>query len=105
MPKQETMRLIVTLDGATQEEVQKAGEAAMAVFAQAGVTPYDAAAAAFAREGWDLSEFDPEYDGYDGDDAAISDLWFKAAARAAEVGCAAWPVDKRLSAAVLEITC
>ena len=57
MPKHETIRLIVTLDGATQEEVQKAGEAAMAVFAQAGVTPYDAAAAAFAREGWDLSEY------------------------------------------------
>ena len=96
MPKQETMRLIVTLDGATQEEVQKAGEAAMAVFAQAGATPLEAASAAFAREGWDLTGFDPEYDGH-GDDAAIG------AARAAEVGCAAWPVDKRLSAAILEI--
>ena len=37
---------------------------------RAGVTPLDAAEAEFAREGYDLSGFDPDYEGYDEEDAS-----------------------------------
>lgn len=98
------MQLIVRIEGASPDEVNRGGLAAMAVFAEAGVTPYQAAAAAFAREGWDLSGFDEDYAGYTAEDAGIADLWDDAAVKAAEVACADWPADRaRPARAELEI--
>ncbi len=98
------MQLIVRIDGATPEEVHRGGLAAMALFSEAGVTPYDAAAAAFAREGWDMSDFADDYDEYTDEDAAIAHLWDAAAVKAAEVASADWPADRvRPPSAVFEI--
>jgi len=98
------MQLLVRVPGASPEEVHKGGLAAMAVFQEAGVTPLDAAEASFAREGWDLPGFDPDYEGYSAEEAEIANLWDEAAAKAAEVACADWPADrKRPDFAELEI--
>lgn len=101
MPK---MQLLVRVEGATPEEVHRGGLAAMAIFAAAGVTPLQAAEASFARDGWDLSGFDPEYEGYTAEDSGIAHLWEEAATKAAEVACSDWPADrKRPRSAELEI--
>jgi hypothetical protein len=98
------MQLLVRVEGATPEEVHRGGLAAMAVFEQAGITPLEAAEASFAREGWDLSGFDLDYEGYSAEEAEIANLWDEAAAKAAEVACADWPADrKRPDIAELEI--
>jgi hypothetical protein len=98
------MQLLVRVEGASAEEVHKGGLAAMAIFEQAGVTPLQAAEASFARNGWDLSGFDDEYEGYTTEDSEIAHLWHEAAVKAAEVACATWPADrKRPESAVLEI--
>jgi hypothetical protein len=54
MPK---MQLLVTVEGASPEEVHRGGLAAMSVFKDAGVSPLRAAEASFAREGWDNVRF------------------------------------------------
>lgn len=97
------LQLIVRLKGATPEEIQRAGEAAMAVFAKAGVTPLDAAEASFAREGWDLSGFDPDYEDYSAEQAEIAHLWDEAASAAARAGCVDWPAGAEPDRAELEI--
>lgn len=81
------LQLAVRLKGASNGEIIIATLAAREVFEKAGVTPVQAAEAAFAREGYDLSGFDPEYDGYDEADASIAHLLDEAAVAAAEAVC------------------
>jgi hypothetical protein len=98
-----TLQLVVRLKGATDAELLRAGLAAMAVFEKAGVTPVQAAEAAFAREGYDLSGFDPEHKGYNAEQAAIAHLWDEGARAAAKAGCAEWPAGAEPETAELEI--
>ena len=97
------LQLVVRLKGATDEELQRAGVAAMAVFGKYGITPLRAAEASFAREGWDLSGFDPGYEGYSEEDAAIANVWDEAAVAAAKAGCVDWPHGAQPDRATLEI--
>ena len=96
MPEGTKMRLVVRVEGASPDEVQRGGLAAMDFFAKAGVTPYQAAAASFAREGWDISGLDENYDGYSEDDALIAHLWDDAAVKAAEV----WLLEMKLAVGI-----
>ena len=66
----QTPQIIVRLNGATDAELLRAGLAAKAVFDKAGVTPLQAAEASFARDGYDLSGFDPEHEGYNAERGA-----------------------------------
>jgi hypothetical protein len=69
-----------------------------------GVSPLRAAEASYAREGWDLSGFDPDYEGYASEDAATANVWFDAAVAAAKACCATWPEGAQPSCASLKIT-
>jgi hypothetical protein len=100
----QNMTLLVRIKGATDAELHRAGLAAMAVFEKACVSPLRAAEASFAREGYDLSGFDPDYEGYDEEDAEIAHLWGEAEDAARKTGCAGWPEERTPQGAILEIT-
>lgn len=99
----ENLQLVVHMHGATPEELQRAGEAAMAVFARYEVTPLEAAEAEFAREGYDESGFDPDYEGYTQEQAAIAHVWGEAARAAAVACCADWPPEAKPERARMEV--
>ena len=96
-------QIIVRLNGATDAELLRAGLAAMAVFDKAGVTPLQAAEASFARDGYDLSGFDPEHEGYNAEQAALAHVWDEAARAAAKAGCKDWPAGAEPDVAHLEL--
>ena len=48
------------VDGATEPEKRRGVEAAERFFRAAGVTPFEAARAAFRRQAWDVESFAPE---------------------------------------------
>lgn len=82
------MNLIIHVDGATAEEFERGVAAAQAVFDSARVTPYEAAAAHFARAGWDLGGCEG-----DGPSDAVMEraaLWHEADLAAAQACCATW---------------
>ena len=83
------IQLLVSIEGATPEEIHRGGLAAMALFHEAGGSPLRAAEASFAREGWDLSGFD-DVGGIHGGGFGVAHLLDEAAVKAAEVACADW---------------
>ncbi len=82
------MKVIIHVDGAEDEELNRGVAAAQAVFDSAGVTAYEAATAHFAREGWDVA-------GFQGDgpmDAVMhrAAIWHEADLAAVQACCATW---------------
>ena len=82
------MRLLVHIEGATDQAKERAGEAAWKVFEEARIHPFDSAAAIFKRDGEleDLTERE----------CSLIDLWFRAEIVAAQAGGAKSPRDANL---------
>ncbi len=79
------MKLTIIIDGATEEELARGHAAAMAVFEAAGVTPLEAATAAFKQE--DESDDPPPLTELE---SKAAYAWGDAAYAAAEAACVGW---------------
>ncbi len=81
--------LLLVVDGATEQHRARGIAVAKAVLEAAGVTPYDAAAAHFVREGWDVRGFLP----VETPDEALlrlASVWDEAEHAAVQACCAGW---------------
>ena len=87
------MDLVLSVPGATPEEVSRGIAAAEAALERAGFTAEEAADGAFALEGWDINGF-PE-DGLGEDEGEAAQAWAEAHAAALEACCAGWPEDRK----------
>lgn len=85
------MQLRLTVPGATQEEVQKGLDTAVAVFASEGVDPLTASEGFFALEGWDAAGFPENSPEFTDKDRKAADVWMKAIEAAVAACCASWP--------------
>jgi hypothetical protein len=84
------MSITIHIPGAKPEEIVRGLLAAQQVFEKAGVTPLQAAEAAFDMEGWDIQGFQGDAP----DNADICNVWLDADQAAVEACCAGWPKDK-----------
>jgi hypothetical protein len=75
-------KLLVIQDGATAAELQRGADAVLALFAAAGVAAWDAARAAWMREGAAGTDTVRE--------SELAALWDKAPYIAADACCAGW---------------
>jgi hypothetical protein len=104
MGKMVHMQLTLNVAGASVDEIVKGLSAAVAIFADAGTTPYAAAEARFQRDGYE------QYLGRDGkisedwmtdEHHRICNVWDEAEQAAIEACCAGWP--ERPTLACLEL--
>jgi hypothetical protein len=72
------MRLLVHVEGATDQAKERAGEAAWKVFEEARIHPFDSAAAIFKRDG--------EQEELTERECSLIELWYKAENAAAQAG-------------------
>ena len=96
----ENPMLKLSVPTATAEEVDRGLAAAVAVFRQARIHPIDAAAGAFAREGWDMGGFVGDIDDKELEAARV---WDDANAAARQAACATWPWSRNVPDIGLEI--
>ena len=82
--------LTLDVESASPEELMRGLRAAIALFDAAGVTPRQAAAAHFKREGWDESGFAETAEPIAAEMRA-ADHWDGARKAAIEACCAGWP--------------
>ncbi|TPL21008.1 hypothetical protein FJ945_19905 [Mesorhizobium sp. B2-4-9] len=87
------MDLVLTVPGASPEEISRGIAAAEAALERAGFTAEEAAQGAFALEGWDINGF-PE-DGLDRRAGAGAQAWGQAHTAALEACCAGWPEERK----------
>lgn len=90
MTSRTELGLTLTVEGASDAELLRGLLAAIALLNRAGVTPYDAAAAHFKREGWDISGFDAETEPTAAEHNT-AELWDAAREDAFAACCAGWP--------------
>ncbi len=90
------MKLVLTVDGATEEELKRGAQAAIEVFNETCIDPVAAAEGRFALEGWDIKGF-PKGGLSDAESRAAS-AWFDAERSAIEAACADWPEERRANA-------
>jgi hypothetical protein len=95
------MTMILHVEGATREELERGLAAARAIFEAADISPWAAALAHHAREGWDVGGFADELELTSEQHAAAAVL-DDARAAAVEACCAGWSVP--LPAAELSIS-
>ena len=96
------MKLLLTVEGATEDELKRGAEAAVAVFNETGIDPVTAAEGMFALEGWDIKGFPS--DGLSDEESKAASVWLDAQQAAIEATCADWPEDKRRQAnGILEL--
>lgn len=95
------MDLLLSVPGASPEEISRGIAAAQQALERAGFTAEQAADAAFAVEGWDMNGA-PE-DGLDDWDCGAADAWGQANRAALEACCAGWPDDRKPTAVSLEL--
>ena len=96
-------KLLLNIPGATQAEIERGLAAAQAVLNQGGVTPYEAAAGYFARDGWDVSGFSEDAVPTDAQLRAAG-LWEDADVAAVEACCAEWPQKPEHAGLELQIS-
>ncbi|MFC3326179.1 hypothetical protein [Mesorhizobium cantuariense] len=82
------MNLLLTVPGATSEEISRGIAAAEAALENAGFTAEEAADGFFAMEGWDSADPDDDLTGDEGDAAQA---WSDAYTAARNACCAGWP--------------
>lgn len=87
------MDLILSVPGASPEEIARGIAAAEAALERAGFTAEEAADGAFALEGWDINGF-PE-DGLDDRAGDAAQAWAEAHTAALEACCAGWPEERK----------
>lgn len=87
------MDLVLSVPGASPEEIARGIAAAEAALERAGFTAEEAADGAFALEGWDINGF-PE-DGLDDRAGDAAHAWGEANAAALEACCAGWPEERK----------
>jgi hypothetical protein len=92
--------LKLSVPTATAAEVDRGLAAAVAVFRQARIHPIDAAAGAFAREGWDMGGFVGDIEDKE---LKAARVWDDANAAAREAACAGWPASRSVPDIGLEI--
>jgi hypothetical protein len=93
----------ITIPTATPEELDRGVDAALSVFVQSGVLPFEAAEAVFKLEGWDASGFDPAMELTDEEDKIVS-TWLQAEQSAIAAACAEWgPERQRPTNAKMEL--
>ncbi|MER9332892.1 hypothetical protein NKJ06_02565 [Mesorhizobium sp. M0293] len=96
------MDLLLTVPGASPEEIARGIAAAQAVLDRAGITAIEAAEGLFALEGWDDASFPDEGEPTEEEDEAAS-AWMEASRAALDACCADWPAEKRPVAADLQL--
>ncbi len=95
--------LRLTVDGATEEEETRGVNAAMAVFNEAGINPYDAAGGAHARAIWDDKGFPDNDEDFTDKEAVAATVWDQAEKAAMDACCEVWPADRPRSGDGLEV--
>lgn len=93
------MRIEVSMKGATVAELARAAQAVADFFGAIGMDPFDAAAGAFACEGWDVGG-----SGVDGPSEAetrAAQAWDEAQRIAVEAACSGWVVGPQWADIVL----
>jgi hypothetical protein len=90
MTSRTELGLTLTVDGASEAELMRGLRAAIAQFDAAGVSPRDAAAAHFKREGWDVTGFDATV-APTAAEMNTAELWDAAREDALAACCAGWP--------------
>ncbi|TPM33749.1 hypothetical protein FJ955_03145 [Mesorhizobium sp. B2-2-2] len=95
------MDLILSVPGASPEEIARGIKAAERVLARAGFTAEQAAEGAFIVEGWDINGV-PE-GGVDDWASSASYAWGQASNAALEACCAGWPEDRKPITVSLEL--
>ncbi|MBZ9811027.1 MULTISPECIES: hypothetical protein [unclassified Mesorhizobium] len=95
------MDLLLSVPGASPEEIARGIEAAERVLARAGFTAEQAAEGAFVVEGWDINGF-PE-DGLDNWTSSAAQAWGQANNAALEACCAGWPEERKPITVSLEL--
>lgn len=96
------MKLLLTVEGATEEELKRGAEAALAVFDDTGIDPVTAFEGMSALEGWDIKGFPAG--GLSDEESKAASVWLDARQAAIEATCAEWPEDRRRNAnGVLEL--
>ena len=83
----------ITIPTATTEELERGAGAALSVFAQFRVHPYEAAAAVYKLEGWDASGFDPAYELTAAEDEMVT-AWLQVHRSAVAAACSEWGPDR-----------
>ncbi|RUW46734.1 hypothetical protein [Mesorhizobium sp. M8A.F.Ca.ET.021.01.1.1] len=87
------MALILSVPGASPEEITRGIAAAEGALERAGFTAEEAADGAFALEGWDIIGF-PE-GGLDDQAGAAAQAWGEAHTAALKACCAGWPEERK----------
>lgn len=84
----------ITIPTATPAELERGVEAALSVFVQSGVHPYEAADAVYKLEGWDVSGFDPALELTEAEDKMVS-VWLQAGQSAIAAACSEWGSERQ----------
>lgn len=95
------MNLVLSVPGASPEEIARGIAAAEAALERAGFTAEEAADGAFALEGWDINGF-PE-DGLDDEAGAAAEAWAEAHDAALDACCGGWADERRPEGVRLEL--
>ncbi|RWN30826.1 MAG: hypothetical protein EOR97_16475 [Mesorhizobium sp.] len=96
------MDLLLTVPGASPEEIARGIAAANEVLDRAGISALEAADGMFAIEGWDDASFADE-SLPTGEENEAASAWIEASRAALDACCADWPAEKRPLAADLQL--
>ncbi|RUU58311.1 hypothetical protein EOC99_24210 [Mesorhizobium sp. M7A.T.Ca.TU.009.01.1.1] len=96
------MDLLLTVPGASPEEIARGIAAANEVLDRAGISALEAADGMFAIEGWDDASFADE-SLPTGEENEAASAWIEASRAALDACCADWPAEKRPVAADLQL--
>lgn len=91
------MKLVIDIEGLERDALQRGLSAAMKVFTDKGISPYDAQQGYFAMLGWDEAGFPQDGDfALSEQEAKESDTWLEATEAAIDAACHDWPLEKRI---------
>lgn len=96
------MQLIIHAPGATTEEMNTATDAALTVFAGAGVEPWQAALGFFKRESWEHHGFAAEFEPSP-EQLAAAEAWHEAQDAAKAACCRGWVPQRVPPGFILEV--
>ncbi|TPK42330.1 MULTISPECIES: hypothetical protein [unclassified Mesorhizobium] len=95
------MDLVLSVPGASPEEISRGLAAAEEALERAGFTAEEAAYGAFVVEGWDING--PPEDGPDYSASRAASAWGRAHAAALEACCEGWPENRKPISVGLEL--
>ena len=98
------MKLKINIEGVSESEARRGFDAAMAVFNDAGISPFRAAAGMSGVEAWDDDSFPDEGEfALSDEDSLAADIWLEACEEAVKAACADWPAMPPCHTTTLEI--